>query len=219
MSDCKLDHLVVAAADLNAGREHIEALLGVETEAGGRHDAMGTHNRLLRLGDDQYLEIIAVDPDSKRPKRPRWFALDESATQSRIRNTPALITWVARSAAIGESAARAPYNNLEIHDMARDDLRWRMTFTRDGGLLYDGVLPLLIEWQTEPAPPRLLPDTGCTLSRFVVQSPHAREVEQVLQDLNIGGVSVDHSLQAGLAAILNTPERGEVVLSSAMESG
>lgn len=219
MSDCKLDHLVVAAADLNTGREYIEALLGVETEPGGRHDSMGTHNRLLRLGDDQYLEIIAIDPGGRRPERARWFALDEPAMQSRIQSTPALVTWVARSSGIDESAARPPYKDLEIHDMARDDLRWRMTFTPGGSLLYDGMLPLLIEWQGDTAPPGRLPDSGCALNRFAIQSPRAREVEQVLQDLNIHSVSVDHSMQAGLAATLNTPARGEVVLSSTVESG
>ncbi|HSH43331.1 MAG TPA: VOC family protein, partial [Arenicellales bacterium] len=84
MSDCKLDHLVVAAADLAAGREYIEDLLGVRTEAGGRHDAIGTHNQLLRLGDDQYLEIIAVDPDAPAPGKPRWFGLDDPALRESI---------------------------------------------------------------------------------------------------------------------------------------
>ena len=34
-------------------------------ESGGRHPHMGTHNRLLSLGPDLYLEVIAVDPDAR----------------------------------------------------------------------------------------------------------------------------------------------------------
>jgi hypothetical protein len=41
----------------------VEDRLGVSLEAGGRHSAFATHNRLLSLGPDCYLEVIAVDPD------------------------------------------------------------------------------------------------------------------------------------------------------------
>lgn len=219
MGDCKLDHLVVAAADLATGREYIEDLLGVRTQVGGRHAAMGTHNRLLRLGDDQYLEIVAVDPDAPGPDEPRWFALDDAAMQARIRRCPALVTWVARCSAIDESARRPPYGEMALRDMARGELRWRMTFTPNGGLICEGALPLLIEWQTEPPPPQRLPDSGCALSRFDIQSPQARDVARVLEELSIQRVDVAHSERAGLTAVLNTPARGEVALASAASAG
>lgn len=134
MHVCKLDHLVIGAADLDTGREYLEDLLGVKTEAGGRHDTIGTHNRLLRLGDDQYLELIAIDPDAPPPDRPRFFALDDPAMRSAIQACPKLIAWVARASDIDAAAARPPYEDMEIRDMARGDLRWRMTFTPDGAL-------------------------------------------------------------------------------------
>lgn len=214
MNHCKLDHLVVAAADLDTGRQYIEDLLGVRTEAGGRHDAIGTHNRLLRLGDDQYLEIIAIDPDAPPPAQPRFFALDDPAMQAAILSCPRLITWVARASNLDEAAAHPPYRDMEIRDMARGDLHWRMTFTPDGSLPCEGALPLLIEWQTDPTPPQRMADSGCALKRFVVQSPQVQRVRQVLQDLNLESVEPDHSVQTGLAATLSTPARGEVILSS-----
>lgn len=218
MNDCKLDHLVVAAADLDTGRTYIEDLLGVKTEAGGRHAAIGTHNRLLRLGDDQYLEVIAIDPDAKAPKQPRWFALDDPAMRAAVQACPRLVTWVARASDIDQAAARPPYDGMEIRDMARDDLRWRITFTPDGSLPYEGALPLLIQWQTEPAPPQRLPDSGCALKRLVVQSPNGHRVQQTLRDLNLTSVELDYSVQTGLAATLSTPGRGEVILSSVTPS-
>ncbi len=218
MNVCKLDHLVIGAADLDTGREYLEDLLGVKTEAGGRHDTIGTHNRLLRLGDDQYLELIAIDPDAPPPERPRFFALDDPAMRSAIQACPKLIAWVARASDIDAAAARPPYQDMEIRDMARDDLRWRMTFTPDGALPLAGALPLLIEWQTEPMPPQRLPDAGCALTRFVVQSPDEQRAERALQGLNLEGVRVEHSVQTGLAATLSTPRRGEVVLSSVAPS-
>lgn len=214
MNHCKLDHLVVAAADLDTGRQYIEDLLGVRTEAGGRHETIGTHNRLLRLGDDQYLEIIAIDPDAAPPERPRWFALDDPAMRAAIQSCPRLITWVARASDLDEAAAHPPYNKMEIREMARGDLRWRMTFTPDGSLPCEGALPLLIEWQTEPMPSQRMADSGCALKRFVVQSPQMQRVRQILRDLNLENVEPDHSVQTGLAATLSTPGRGEVILST-----
>ena len=64
MPNATLDHLVVAANNLEAGVHHVIEALGVEPAPGGRHDYMNTHNAVLRLGPKTYLEIIAVDPDA-----------------------------------------------------------------------------------------------------------------------------------------------------------
>ena len=70
------DHLVLAARDLDRGGAWLEDRLGVALTAGGRHSRMGTHNRLLSLGENFYLELIAIDPQAPPPDRPRWFGLD-----------------------------------------------------------------------------------------------------------------------------------------------
>ncbi|MFM7460122.1 MAG: VOC family protein, partial [Burkholderiales bacterium] len=57
-----LDHLVVGCADLARGAAWLERFLGVTLGPVGQHALMGTHNRLLSLGPDCYLELIAIDP-------------------------------------------------------------------------------------------------------------------------------------------------------------
>lgn len=138
--------------------------------------------------------------------------------QAAIQACPRLVTWVARAPDIDKAAARPPYNEMDIRDMARGDLRWRLTFTRDGSLPFEGALPLLIQWQSEQMPPQRLPDSGCALKRFVVQSPHVQRIQQVLRDLSLASVELDHSVQTGFAATLSTPARGEVILSSVAPS-
>jgi Glyoxalase-like domain len=57
-----IDHLVIAVADPDAAAAEIQTALGLEPGGGGRHDRLGTFNRLVWLGDS-YLELIGVfDP-------------------------------------------------------------------------------------------------------------------------------------------------------------
>ena len=83
----EVDHLVVAAHSLEQGADWCQRVLGVASRPGGKHGAMGTHNRLLALSSAayprSYLEIIAIDPDAPAPSRPRWFGLDDAALQQR----------------------------------------------------------------------------------------------------------------------------------------
>ena len=62
-----IDHIVVAAPDLDSGARHVSSLLGVEPARGGAHPRMGTHNRVLGMAGGMYLEVIAIDPDAAAP--------------------------------------------------------------------------------------------------------------------------------------------------------
>jgi hypothetical protein len=58
-----IDHVAIACADPDATAGALEQRLGLAATGGGRHDALGTENRLVWLGDS-YLELIGVsDPD------------------------------------------------------------------------------------------------------------------------------------------------------------
>src|SRR5215207_8610468 len=57
-----IDHVVIAVDNPDVAADALEASLGLRAEGGGRHDALGTANRLVWLGDT-YLELAAVvDP-------------------------------------------------------------------------------------------------------------------------------------------------------------
>src|SRR5262249_53180740 len=78
----QLDHIAIAADSLAAGVAYAEAALGVKIPYGGAHPLMGTHNHLLRLGDNVFLEIIAPDPAAGPLTRRRWFALDDAVVRA-----------------------------------------------------------------------------------------------------------------------------------------
>jgi Glyoxalase-like domain len=54
-----IDHLVIAVEDPDAAVDLLERVAGLEPGGGGRHDALGTLNRLVWLGES-YLELIGV---------------------------------------------------------------------------------------------------------------------------------------------------------------
>ena len=58
-----IDHLVIAVADPDEAASALESSLGLAPGGGGRHEALGTFNRLVWLGDT-YLELIGIfDPE------------------------------------------------------------------------------------------------------------------------------------------------------------
>jgi hypothetical protein len=59
----RIDHVIYATADLDAAAARIERELGLTASGGGRHEGLGTHNRIVALGGG-YLELLAVvDPE------------------------------------------------------------------------------------------------------------------------------------------------------------
>lgn len=172
----EIDHLVVRAESLAEGVEHVEAALGVKMAGGGEHKGHGTHNRLMSLGGDRYLEVIAPNPAEPAPKHARMFDMD------RFSGTPSLSAWVLRVKNISQAMAIAPEGMGEILALSRGEFRWLFSFPPGGRLPYDGAFPALIEWQSEhPAP--LLPATGCHLQALKIYHPQAEELRQALVPL------------------------------------
>ncbi len=169
----ELDHLAVVAGTLAEGVAAVEAALGVPLQPGGAHPQMGTHNRLLSLGD-LYLEVIAVDPAAPPPGRPRWFAMDAFAGPPRLTN------WVCRCADLDAECAEGPPGLGDPLDLERGDLRWRMAVPPDGLLPFGGLFPALIAWQGTAHPAPRLTDRGCRLKRLTVTLPAAEELRAAL---------------------------------------
>lgn len=198
----RLDHLAVSARPLDEGVARIEAALGVSMAGGGQHRAMGTHNRLLSLGD-LYLEVIAVNPAAPAPDRPRWFDLD------RFTGPPRLTTWIIATDDMDSALAAGPAGWGTPLALARGDFRWQMAVPDDGRLPFDGTCPALIQWHGTLHPAAALPDRGLRLNRLTVSHPEAPALRAALRldDPRLHFVAGP----PGLAAVIDTP-RGPVIL-------
>jgi hypothetical protein len=183
MLRCEIDHLVITAPSLEAGREYLRFALGVTPQIGGEHQRMGTHNCLVKLGDTLYLEVIAADPATPKPARPRWFELDALETNT----PPRLATWVARVNDIEVALAASLVPLGRIEPMSRGQLNWLITIPEDGSLPLQGIAPTLIQWANGHHPASRLNDEGCSLVRLEGFHPEAERIAAMLKAVSFTG--------------------------------
>jgi len=173
------DHLAIVAPTLQEGVGFVRAALGIDIPKGGAHPQMGTHNHLMRLGEDEFLEVIAVDPLAPKPAHPRWFGLDTLGARTGLGN------WILRCDDLARTLAAFPPSAGLITDLQRGDLTWQIAVPDDGGLPFDGAFPTLIAWPPDKkhVPGALMPDLGCALVQLTISHPNARIVADRLSGL------------------------------------
>ena len=130
----RIDHVIYATADLDAAAARVEAAIGVAARGGGRHDGIGTHNRIVPLGGG-YLELLAVaDADEAAGS-----ALG-AAIQSRIADHgDGLFAWAVAVEDVGPVAKRL---GIEVTGISRSGLTARLTGVAEA--MADPLLPFFI---------------------------------------------------------------------------
>jgi hypothetical protein len=199
-----LDHLAISAATLEDGAAWVERTLGVPLAGGGKHPHMGTHNRLLSLGD-LYLEVIAIDPAAPRPAQPRWFDLDH------FRGPPRLTNWICRTDDLDAALTQAPKGTGTATDLSRGDYRWRFAVPTSGRLPFDDCHPALIQWQGDLHPAKALRDHGIRLTHLQVTHPQAPALQAALNGLTDPRVTVETGPYHALRATFDTPNGPRVL--------
>lgn len=213
----ELDHLVLAAPTLDKGVEWVETSLGVKIpREGGEHTGKGTHNVVVSLGDDFYLEILALNPDSKERNPPRWTWLDDKPKDF----TPSLETWSARCDDVQAALDASDIKPGKVVSMSRGDMTWQITIADDGSLkpAADGTFPFLIQWQKYPPHPvaSKLKDLGLRLKTLQVRSLDYQNIKTSLHEIGVHDHRLRVSLGEGprLVATITTPD-GERTLETA----
>lgn len=187
----ELDHIVIGTRSLEEGVKNLEDLLGCPLAPGGQHLGFGTHNRLVSLGPDCYLELIALDP--KQPAanlaNAPLFGLGQPDMQTALKSGPALqlLAWAARTASLHDwpnlEPALAPLSDQLIESnkmtwltqsigepiqMSRGELRWTFVHRRDGHPVPDG-LPSILSWGSTPHPCSRLSDHGLRIQNLILR--------------------------------------------------
>ena len=209
MAQAHIDHIVVAASTLEQGVEYIKGCLGVAPGGGGKHVNQGTHNKVLKLDKERYLEVIAIDPEGGKPCFPRWFNLDSEHLQNELKIKPRLITWVARTDDIDTLVRQCPISLGKIYPMSRGQLNWKITLTEDGSMPGGGVIPPLITWETVSHPTAGMDNSGCSLLTLEVFHTDPEYITGVLQSLGLeNDITINrapHEIDIGIRAHIRTP--------------
>jgi hypothetical protein len=199
------DHIIVAARTLDEGVAWVESRLGVSMSPrrGGEHDRQATHNALLSLGPDFYLEVIAINPNAPVPSHPRWFGMDALDPIA----PPSLHHWVSQTDNLEAALSASAIKTGVIEPMTRGTLRWLITIAEDGSLQCDGTMPSLIEWQSQPHPATTLTDIGCRLVKLEVQHPRAAEMQESFDAIGMVDPRIQLAASRGpkLIATIDTP--------------
>jgi hypothetical protein len=142
-----LDHIVLATGDPDAIAEELAARFDLTVAEGGRHDAIGTRNRIVWLGD-AYLELVGVF-DRQLASR-SWFG---GPVLESLEHGGGLATWAIAVDDLDVAIRWAPPGALvgPIHGERRrpDDrvVRWRLARPSIVG----PATPFLIEHDDEAA--------------------------------------------------------------------
>jgi len=190
----RLDHLVIAAETLQQGVDYIRSKLAVEIPEGGIHKTMGTHNHLMQLGNNVYIEVIAINPEAVVPQHPRWFNLDDALMRASLQQQPRLITWVMNTTDIKTVEHESIIPIGIPTELSRNTLSWQVGLTEDGRLLANGLVPYVIQWHTRPHPSGSMADLGCRLRSLEIYHNRPDWLRSVLVSIGANHLVSIHSL-------------------------
>ena len=185
-----IDHLVIAVDDPDDAAAQLETKVGLAPGGGGRHDALGTFNRLVWLGDT-YIELIGVFDRALAASswigRPTLHALDAGG---------GLATWATATDALDEDVAALRARGSGIAEpiggeRRRPDgqvVRWRLAAPPD---LDASHPPFLIEhdrgaaeWTLDDRSARALGPARLTVLEIGVDDPN-RAIQAFLRTVGL----------------------------------
>ena len=197
-----VDHLVYAVPILEKGITEIEEKLGVAPVLGGQHRSQGTHNALVHLGRNCYLEIIAPDPTNDTFTGQRWMGID-------LVTIPKITRWAVKSSDLDRDRAYLSTVDPRLGDLkggARKKtdgtkLIWKASITLPEPEVE--LLPFIIDWKGKEHPTKSLPQV-CKLIELRGMHPTPYMAEAAVHSLNID-MKMGVADQPVITALIQTP--------------
>jgi Glyoxalase-like domain len=179
----RIDHVIYAARDLEATTARLEKEYGLAATGGGRHEAIGTHNRTIPLGGG-YLEVLAV-ADAEEAS-----ASDLGrAVMARIDAGDGPMGW---AVSVEDAATHAERLGLELSDISRQGLTAKLAGLAQS--MAEPCLPFFIERDPGSPDPGAGGDAGGI--RWLQVTGDVERVERWL-----GGANLPVRVDAGRPAV------------------
>ena len=177
----RIDHVIWATRDLDEAAASFERSHGLAAAGGGRHDGMGTHNRIVPLGGG-YLELLAV-ADAEEAAR--------SALGERV--TAAAEGWLGWALVVDDVDAVAARLGTEVTELSREGFTARLTAVAEA--LAEPTLPFFLQrGEGTPDPGEGADHGGLTWVEVAGDAARLRDW--------LGGVGLPVRVQPGEPALL-----------------
>jgi len=192
MSKRKIDHIVYAVPNLEWGIDHIHNLVGVRPTFGGYHTTQGTKNAILNLGNQIYLEILAVDMDNTAFSNNRWMGID-------LIQNPKITRWAIKSSDLLSDVAVLSKNNPSLGHKSKGErkmtngelLQWEMALPLSTPEVE--LMPFMIDWKDSAAHPTDGLSDACRLNRISFYHPEPARTQSSFNELGIHEqINLDH---------------------------
>jgi Glyoxalase-like domain len=198
----ELDHVLIAVDDLDTAAKEVEQRYGLPSVEGGRHQGLGTANRIVPLGET-YLELVAVVDEAEAAGSVFGSWVADGAI-------PRLLGWCVRTDELDQVAGRLGLTVAE-GARARPDgavLRWRMAGLEQAS--GEPSLPFFIEWGAGTPYPGEASGATAKIEELRIDGDPDRIAHW------LGGTDLPVAIGAGASAIRSVLLGGEVVLDPSL---
>jgi hypothetical protein len=199
-----IDHIILGINNLDKGIAEFKKLTGVEPVFGGIHPYSFTHNALVALDGETYIEIMA--PRSDAEEVPDYFRTLETLTP---------IDWAVRTHNLNQTKEKlkaAGFIPSESKDGSRAKPDGTVLSWTTFGIENHAALPFFIEWGAGTLHPSASSPAGCTLQSVSISTPDVEVLNKLNTTLQLG-LTVTKGTQQQLHLIIDTP-KGQVSFPS-----
>jgi Glyoxalase-like domain len=187
LEDDVIDHIVLAAPDLEEAMQEFEKATGIGAVIAGSINGLGIKTARISFNDSSYLEIIAPDPKSAGPI-------------GQLLKSKGLTCLTPFHYAIRTSRCEELKDELKKFKYVPDHItmfggekdgtprKWELLFLY--GHKIGGICPYFVHWANSPHPCAKLPVVG-KLKKFTVRAPEDDPVHSLLEHVNVRGLNLE----------------------------
>ena len=202
LDDNVIDHIVLAAPDLDEAMGEFEKKTGLAATIAGTIKGLGIKCARISFTDSSYLEIIAPDPKGPGP-------IGELIKSKGIKElTPFHFAIRSRRAeALKDEVTKFGYtpDHITMFGAKADGTprKWEMLYLY--GHKIGGACPYFINWANSDHPCATLPVVG-KLKKVVIRAPEEDPVHKLLGHVAADGITVEVGDKPKLAFSFSSPE-------------
>jgi hypothetical protein len=192
-----IDHIILGINNLDRGIAQFKELTGVEPVFGGIHPYSFTHNALVALDGETYIEIMAPRPDAEEV--PDYFRNLDKLTP---------IDWAVRTRNTEQTKEKlnaVGFITAESKDGSRAKSDGSILTWTTFGIEKQKDFPFFIEWGAGTVHPSASSPAGCSLKSFHINTPDVEAMNKLNTVLPLGATTSKGN-KTQLQVTLETPK-------------